>query len=314
MGKKLKIIFSVSTTLVILWTFTYYLVFASDRIIPLKPVTSKTRDASQAASTNQQPAPVTHSTTDATVPEVILEQNGTSTHSAVEVSVKDPVIIDASDNKKQDGNRGTAADKGRVVYLTIDDGPTIETTGRMLDILKEHDIKATFFVIGNQIKGKEDLIKRMHDEGHAIGLHSYSHDLKKVYSSQEAFIKEMQRTSDEIKRVLEIEPLILRFPGGSNKRLNKEFLIRLHKENYKVYDWTISSGDGMYPNNPPKAIFENAVESRGLSPSTILLMHSKTNNINSCEALPDIIEFYKKWGYSFEIVTPETPEYYFNFK
>lgn len=203
--------------------------------------------------------------------------------------------------------------QGKVVYLTIDDGPNAEITPKMLDILKEYNIKATFFVIGRNIPGNETLMKRIFDEGHAIGVHSYTHDIKYIYENHDNFVNEMNETEGLIEKVIGVRVIPLRFPGGSSKHLNKELLERLHGLNYHVYDWTISAGDGMYPKNSPDLIFANATESQYLTKSAILLMHTKPDCINSCEALPKIIKFYKSSGYQFKTITDDTPEYYFKF-
>jgi len=207
----------------------------------------------------------------------------------------------------------TVDGKKRVVYLTIDDGPNSVITDRMLDILKKYDVKATFFVIGNLVKGNDMVLKRIQEEGHGIGLHSYTHDIKNIYKSQDVFIKEMLQSSDTVSGITGVKPNVIRFPGGSSKRLNKELLDKLHNLGYKVYDWNISAGDGMYPKNPPEAIFLNAINPSQITSNAILLMHTKANNQNSCEALPRIIEYYKNSGYEFKVITGDTPEYYYKF-
>lgn len=201
----------------------------------------------------------------------------------------------------------------KVVYLTIDDGPSPAITLKMLDILKKYNVKATFFIIGDLIPGNEAILKRIIDDGHAIGLHSYTHDIKSIYVTEDSLINEMIKTSDELTRVLGIKTNIIRFPGGSTGHLNKAFLNRLHELQYKIYDWNISGGDGMYPKNRPDQIFSNATDSEQLTSKAILLMHTKSNNQTSCEALPMIIDFYIKNGYVFKPISQSTPEYYFKF-
>lgn len=83
------------------------------------------------------------------------------------------------------------AEEEKVIYITFDDGPGGKVTTEVLDILKREEVPATFFLIGDQIKGQEKLIKRMVDEGHSIGLHSMSHSKSKLYSSDKEFLKEM---------------------------------------------------------------------------------------------------------------------------
>ena len=108
----------------------------------------------------------------------------------------------------------------KFVYLTFDDGPTYVVTAKLLDVLKKQNVKATFFVVGKEIEGKETILKRIYNEGHSIGLHTYSHNFKKIYRSTDDFIHEMTKTSDKIEQVIGFAPKIIRFPGGSSKRLN----------------------------------------------------------------------------------------------
>jgi peptidoglycan/xylan/chitin deacetylase (PgdA/CDA1 family) len=124
----------------------------------------------------------------------------------------------------------------------------------------------------------------------------------------------MVETSDLVHKVLGIRPKAIRFPGGSFNHLNKPYLDRLHELGFKIFDWTISGGDGSYPYNSPYLIFANATYADSLTNRAILLMHTKPNNANSVEALPSIIEFYKNNGYEFKTIDDDTTEYYYNMK
>ena len=173
-------------------------------------------------------------------------------------------------------------------------------------------MKGTFFVVGSQIKDREKILKRIYDDGHSIGLHTYSHNYKKIYSSQENFIEEMKKTADEINSVIGISPSGIRFPAGSKKRLNNSLLEKLHKNNYKVYDWNVNIFDGINPNLSAQKLYKNAINIKNIH-LVILLMHCNTNNKKTCEALPMIIEYYKSQGYEFKTISNETPEFYFRF-
>lgn len=201
----------------------------------------------------------------------------------------------------------------KIVYLTFDDGPNNGITERILDILQNYNVKATFFVVGNRIAGREGILRRIHNEGHGIGLHTYTHNYKYVYANQESFINEMIETANEINRVAGISPRIIRFPGGSYKRLNNEFLEKLHRYDFKVYDWTACAGDGVYPNLSAGQILRNSTKSADKSPFVILLLHHNSNNQTTCKALPMIISYYRNAGYEFEVITNSTPEFYFKY-
>lgn len=200
----------------------------------------------------------------------------------------------------------------RNVYLTFDDGPTF-ITERLLDVLNKEKVKATFFVVGKEIKGQEKTLKRILEEGHSIGLHTYSHNLRKVYKNDESFIKEMEETSEKIEEITGFSPKIIRFPGGSSKRLNKEFLDKLHEKNFKVFDWNSDIYDGEYPELSLHRLCENSKHVKGNSNNVIILMHCNSNNKNTVGALPKIIKYYKENNYEFHTITESTKEYYYKF-
>lgn len=225
-------------------------------------------------------------------------------------SVSAATNIIASEDSKSNEEMNTYSKKE--IYLTFDDGPSYQITNKVLDVLKEKDVKATFFVIGSQIADREDTLKRINNEGHSIGLHTFTHKYKTVYSSEDRFIKEMFDCQNEINRVIGISPNIIRFPGGSYKHLSKNYLNRLHKNNFKVYDWNLDIQDGLNPNLPKEKLYRKAVASNNLeSDSIILLMHCTDLHKNTPKALPKIIDYYKSEGYDFKVITEETPEKYF---
>ncbi|MGH4124483.1 MAG: polysaccharide deacetylase family protein [Clostridium sp.] len=202
----------------------------------------------------------------------------------------------------------------KFAYLTFDDGPTYIITAALLDVLKKQNVKATFFVVGKEIEGKESILKRIYNEGHGIGLHTYSHNFKKIYRSTEDFIDEMTKTSHKIQEVTGLSPKIIRFPGGSSKRLTALSLDSLHKNNFKVYDWTVNIYDGINPNLSADQLTRNSKIIKGNKNAAIILMHCNFNNKNTVAALPEIIRYYEDLGYEFKTITEDTPEYYYKFK
>lgn len=198
----------------------------------------------------------------------------------------------------------------KVIYLTFDDGPSI-LTSRILDILKENEVKATFFLIGNQINGFEDVVKKISDEGHSIGLHTYSHNFKKIYRNKNSFVNEMVDCQVEIVKVTGSSTNIIRFPGGSRKLLSSELLKLLHSYNFKIYDWNMETKDGLNPKLSPDKLYREATKKCEKPSNIILLMHCDYMHKNSCKALPRIIKYYREQGYEFKAITEETPELYF---
>jgi len=201
----------------------------------------------------------------------------------------------------------------KVIYLTFDDGPSV-MTDKVLDILQQNNVKATFFLIGNQIKGYEDMVKRIYTQGHSIGLHTYTHTYNKIYSSRKGFISEMLKSQSEISSIIGVKPTTIRFPSGSSKHLTKAFLEELHGYNFKVYDWNAVMSDGVNCNTPPDKLYREATKTTVREHPIILLMHCDYMHKNTCKALPRVIKFYKDNGYEFKVINDKTPENYFPIK
>ncbi len=200
--------------------------------------------------------------------------------------------------------------KQKVVYLTFDDGPGGEVTKSILDTLKKEDVPATFFVIGSSIKGQEDILLRMKDEGHSIGVHSFTHDRNKLYCSNENFLNEMIKSQEAIYDVTGEKYNILRFPFGCNNstyRLTQALVDSLHNNNFKIYDWTADTGDGANYNSSPESIIRKACKNED---TVVVLMHCASINKTSAKALPSIIKYYKNNGYVFKAIDETTPEIY----
>lgn len=235
----------------------------------------------------------------------------TSQKSNETIKVEDKKITSEKSNIDNEENEAVASNNKKIIYLTFDDGPSNIVTNKILDTLKENNVNGTFFLIGNQIKGREKIVKRIYNEGNGIGLHSYTHNYKKIYSNDDIFIKEMSDCRNEVKRVVGISPNIIRFPGGSSKRLSKSFLNKLHEKKLKVYDWNLDNCDGLKPKTSPEELYEKAIEGKGKKKKIILLLHCGDVHDNTYKALNKIIKFYKSKGYEFRIITEETAELYF---
>ncbi len=204
----------------------------------------------------------------------------------------------------------------KIVYLTFDDGPTGPVTEEILNVLAKEDVKATFFVVGKEIIQREEVLKRIAAEGHGIGLHTYSHNLRKIYASDEAFLQELEQVKTKINEVLgkEQEWSIVRFPGGSSKRLTTRLLEELHEKGYRVYDWNVSLEDGVNPNLTPYQLFENAKKCSRNTTHKIILAHCNNNNQATAKALPQIIAYYREQGYRFDVIDEKAEEFYYKIK
>lgn len=201
-----------------------------------------------------------------------------------------------------------------VIYLTFDDGPSSTTTPKILDILKEKGVKATFFVI-NYKEGttSEELLKREVEEGHAIGIHGYSHDYSKVYASVDDCFNNFKSLQDKIEKTTGVKSWIIRFPGGSSNTVSRKYCSgvvtnaskKLLEAGFKYYDWNVASGDSGDVKTK-EGVYNNVT--KGIKPgrNNIVLMHDFSGNNKTMEALPDIIDFGLKNGYEFEVITTDT--------
>lgn len=198
---------------------------------------------------------------------------------------------------------------GKTVYLTFDDGPS-SYTPQILDTLDKYGVKATFFVKNggkyNYVMG--DIVNR----GHAIGLHTYSHDYKSIYASDTAYFNDLNKISNLVKEQTGVESKIIRFPGGSSntvsKRYSKGIMSRLtdsvEEKGYVYFDWNCSNGDADGANTVQKQL--NYCSQYPKSASRVVVLMHDTKSATR-DALPKIIEYYKSCGFQFGVLTTAVP-------
>ena len=182
-----------------------------------------------------------------------------------------------------------------VVYLTFDDGPSLNTE-RVLDILKANNIKATFFVVNNDIEAQQHLYKRIVNEGHTLGIHTYSHQYNKIYSSVDAYLADFNEIYEKVYSLTGVKPTVFRFPGGSINTYNQNFYTELIAEmlrrGFTYYDWNVSSGDA--GTTFSSSAIQNAVLSGiGHKSKSIVLMHDSSTKQTTVGALQNIIDALK---------------------
>jgi peptidoglycan/xylan/chitin deacetylase (PgdA/CDA1 family) len=180
----------------------------------------------------------------------------------------------------------------RYVYLTFDDGPST-STNEILDILAEYDVKATFFVCGKPDARYTDVYKRIVDEGHTLGMHSYSHKYSDIYSSADAFKADMEKLRVFLYETTGVWPKYFRFPGGSSNDVSKvdirELIDYLDTAEVTYFDWNVSAGDDRTGANKD-TIYNNIVGNVPKFKHCIVLMHDAADKKSTVEALPEIIE------------------------
>ena len=179
------------------------------------------------------------------------------------------------------------------VYLTFDDGPSIYTND-ILDILDSYNVKATFFVVGKEGTNAEEALQRIVDEGHTLGMHSYSHKYKELYESMDSFTQDFARIRDYIYQATGVESVCYRFPGGSSNTVSEidmhDFIDYLDSQGVKYYDWNVSSGDGGSMKLSTDTLLENCTRDIDTRDTSIILLHDSAEKPTTVEALPDIIE------------------------
>lgn len=186
----------------------------------------------------------------------------------------------------------------KTVYLTFDDGPSDRVTPKILDVLKEENVKATFFIVGKHAEQRKYLVKRIYDEGHTLGIHSYSHIYGEIYKSEKNLIEDINKCNELIKEVTGEYSKIYRFPGGSFGL--KENLIQAVTDcGLRYIDWNASTRDAEILDASPDTLYKYALSTASNSNNVVLLAHDSTTKTATAEALKSIIKEFKKRGYSF---------------
>lgn len=193
----------------------------------------------------------------------------------------------------------------KIAYLTFDDGPTLKATGKILDILKEEDIKATFFVIGKHVKENPELVKRAYEEGHYLANHGYNHNNKKLYKNADSFTSEIRDTDKEIGKAIGIENYcshVFRFPNGymssHYKAKKKEATKLLSEMNYSYIDWNCLNNDSVKKCSNSQ-LLKNLKKSAKNKGTLVILMHDTSDVNDTPSILKDSIDYLKEEGYEF---------------
>ena len=181
----------------------------------------------------------------------------------------------------------------RKVYLTFDDGPS-SNTDRILDILAEYDVKATFFVVGKEEEKYRPLYNRIVQEGHTLGMHSYSHKYNEIYQSVDSYAEDLCKLQEFLYDMTGVRCRYCRFPGGSSNSVSNvdmhDLIAYLDERNMVYFDWNVSSGDAASGYISPEEIVANCTGNLESFDEAIILMHDASNKNSTVEALPKLIE------------------------
>ncbi len=191
------------------------------------------------------------------------------------------------------------ADCERSVYLTFDDGPSDRVTPKILDVLKDEKVKATFFIVGEHAKTRKELLKREFEEGHTVAIHSYSHKYSNIYANSDSLLSDIAKCNDIICAATGQYSSLYRFPGGSFS-LPSELVSAVTSAGYRYVDWNASFRDSELKNATADELAEAAVKTVSNKDNVVLLAHDATDKSATAEALRKVIKYFKGAGYSFK--------------
>lgn len=209
--------------------------------------------------------------------------------------------------KKSTKKTTVKADGSKVIYLTFDDGPG-PYTDKLLDILDEYDVKATFFVTGVYSKYQGCIAKEAR-AGHAVGVHSYSHEYSQIYRSESAYWADFNRMNDIVQKQTGRPTTLFRFPGGSSNTVSRKYnegimtrLTKQAKEKGLTYvDWNVYDGDAGETTSSNQ-VYKNIISGVKNQKKSVVLCHDvKSYTVN---AMPKTIRWCLDHGYTFEVLTP----------
>ena len=191
-------------------------------------------------------------------------------------------------------------------FLTFDDGPS-SNTPQILDILKEENISASFFVLGNAVERNPEFVKRAYEEGHYIGNHGYSHVYSKIYASPESVLEEYNMCNTAVQKAIEVSDYnshLFRFPGGlvggRYANLKAEAKELLNENDILNIDWNCLTGDAETRYPTEEKLMEELMETSEGKNSIVVLMHDALEKTATVETLPKVINYLREQGYEFK--------------
>ncbi len=186
----------------------------------------------------------------------------------------------------------------RKVYLTFD-SVAGENTNKILDVLKEYDVKATFFVSGDESETAQAVYKRIVDEGHTLAMHSYSNQYSALYASTDAFYEDTVKLQDFLESVTGVKSVYYRFPGGSFNEISNinmaEFVHVLNENEITYFDWNVTAGDAS-SDYTTESVVSNVTNGVANYKTSVVLLHDSSSKEKTVEALDDLIKSLQNMG------------------
>ena len=211
----------------------------------------------------------------------------------------------AAGSEAEPQSRGTLP-SGRTVYLTFDDGPST-LTEPLLDVLDKYKVKATFFVVGVNDKNEARDLKAIASRGHAIGVHSWTHDYRKIYASPQAFFEDYDKMHQAIFDATGVDTKILRFPGGSvngyNTKTRAAICEELRRRGVVYFDWN-AGGEDASGQTTPDGIYRTAMRGVRAHRVSVVLFHNTSAKGATLRQMPKFISTLQSEGYRFDVLGP----------
>lgn len=204
-------------------------------------------------------------------------------------------LIRKNINKEQ---RGPIPQLKKIAYITIDDGPS-KYTNEILDILEQHNVKATFFMVNNNMEKHPDEVQRIEKEGHGVGFHSVTHDIKKLYKNEQATLQEFETCKETYFNLTGEMSKLIRLPYGSKPYMPDKSYEILNKYDYKIWDWNLDTQDWRSTSD---SIVSNILCYGRNKNELIILMHEKEQSVN---ALDNIIKILREREYEIRPLTED---------
>lgn len=229
-----------------------------------------------------------------------------TTEAAIQINVTDEDIYnkykEEIDKRYKEIEKQKKVENKKVIHLTFDDGPN-KYTGKILDVLKKYNMKATFFLLEGNMKRNPELVKRIIAEGNTIGLHGVTHNISKLYSTKTSAVNEMNQENNTLNRIIGSKTLLIRVPYGSKPYMRESQMNSFVAAGYKLWDWNIDSGDTKKGYVSTSNILSTITYQVHRFKSPVILFHDKKCTL---DALPQVLEYLTKNNYISKPVTNET--------
>jgi len=184
-----------------------------------------------------------------------------------------------------------------VVYLTFDDGPVQGITPQILDILKEYDVKATFFMLGSYVKKNPEIAKRAYDEGHTLASHSHTHQ-KSMFNSLANFKNEIDKSTAALEEITGEKTKFFRIPYGT--KIGQAYKDYLAEKGLSIVKWNCESYDSRVNTKTPEQILEGVKKTKPSKGDVIVIMHDTYGKQKTVDALASVIEYFQSINYEFK--------------